>query len=437
MKVTSIRVGLLFLTCMLAAHAARAQEVGQTFIIGDTSGSMQGYAKGGPNQFAALYHLLYRNAAAPRLAALTSDAQTSVARVDPVAQASFFGAPGKYRGETDLVFALRYIQQKDGLSVFVTDGMQSQGTYLRVKEELLKMVRDGWGVWLLSVKLPFNGLYDPEQTIDLDALGPSINDCARHDDPRAVVTYKAGSNRFYNYAGLKPLLLFVLTKDTTVGRELTQRLDFNLKADPQYSSQVAELSPLFYRGLSFSAAEPVSDYVRLEEGTNEVVIHSDTIDEQRIKEVIVPVLWQAGEPPVPQPFKEWPTFSPPESVSWVEDEPQAVADESDPEGKRTPGRFKVRFVSELPWYRHWFCFLPFIDCEDVKAEPLNLQVWTEFREVEAPWWAALNADNSYQCPTRVYKLTELAHDVAQAAKERLKPEERKAIKSLRLVIGRV
>jgi hypothetical protein len=436
MKVILIRVGLLFLTYMLAADSAGAQGGGQTFIIGDTSGSMQGYAKGAPTQLASLYQLLYRNTAAPQLATLTSDPKTGAARVNLVAKAAFFSAASQYRGNTDLVFALQHVQRQSGLSVFVTDGMQSGGTYLRVKDELLKMVQDGWGIWLLSIKLPFNGIYDPEQTIDLNTLGPSIQQCAQQDDPRAAIKYRPGANQFYTYTGLKPLLIFVLTKDTAAGREVTQRVDSNLKADPQYSAQVAELSPLFYRGLSFSAAQPVSDYIRLDENLDGVVIHSDTIDGQRIKEVVLPVVWQAGEPLVPQPFKELPTFAPPTSVSWVEEEPQAVADDSDPEGKQTPGRFRVRFVSELPWYRS-LCFLPLISCEEVKSESLNLQIWTEFREVEAPWWSQLNAENSYQCPTRVYKLTELARDLALAAKERLKPEDQKATKSLKLIIGRV
>jgi hypothetical protein len=436
MNVISIRTGLLLLTCALATLSSRAQQVGQTYLLGDTSGSMQGYAKGGPTQLASLYQLLYRNAAAPQLGALTSDPKTHAALVAPVASSSFFAAPAKYRGDTDLIFALQQLQKQGGVSVFVTDGMQSGGTYLKVKEELLKMVRDSWGIWLVSVKLPFKGIYDPEQTIDLDVLEPSIQQCAQSDDPHAVVTHKPGSKRIYSYEGAKPLLLFVLTKDAKLGRDLAQRLDFNLKADPQYSAQVAELAPLFYRGLSFSTAQPVSDYVRLDESPNGVIIHSDPIDGKRIKELAVPVLWQAGEPPIMQPFKESPAFSPPELVSWVEEVPQTVPDENDPQGKQTPGRFRVQFVSELHWYRR-LCFLPFIACEEMKTEPLNLQVWTEFDEVPSPWWATLNAENSYQCPTRIYKLTELAHDLAQAAKERLKLDERKATKSLRLIVGRV
>lgn len=434
MKASLIRASLLGLIFAFNVHSLRAQEGANTLILGDTSGSMKGYSKAGGNKLAALYQLLYRNAATPQLAALTSDSKSGQARVDTVAKAAFFSSQANYRGETDLVFALQHIQKHNGLTVFVTDGMQSGGTYLRVKNELLNMVRDGWGLWLLALKLPFDGVYDPEQTIDLEVVGPSIQECARQDDSHASVSFKKGSNRFYNYAGLKPLLFFVLTKDATAGRELVQRLDFNLKADPQYSVNAAELAPLFYRGLSFAATQPASDFVHIDEAPSGVLIRSDPLDGVRVKEVIVPVIWQAGEPLVSQPFKESPSFSPPETVAWIEEEPQAVADDSDPEGKQTPGRFKVRFVSELPWYRK-LCFLPFISCADVKSEALTLQVWTEFHELEAPWWTSLNVDNSYQCPNRVYKLAELAHDLAKAAKERIKPEERKTVKSLRLVVG--
>lgn len=426
-------VSIVGLICAFNVHPLRAQGRANTLILGDTSGSMKGYSKASANRLSALYQLLYRNTAAPQLAALTSDSNGG-GRIAVVDKAAFFSAQGNYRGETDLVFALQHVQKQNGLTVFVTDGMQSGGTYLRVKEEMLKMVGDGWGLWLLALKLPFDGIYDPEQTIDLDVMGPSIQECARQNDNRAIVTFKKGSNRFYNYAGLKPLLFFILSKDVTAGRDLVQRLDFNLKADPQYSVNIAELAPLFYRGLNFAATQPVSDFVHIDEGPSGVIIRSDPVDEVRLKEVIVPVVWQAREPLVPQPFKESPSFAPPETVAWVEEEPQAVADESDPEGKQTPGRFKVRFVSEVPWYRK-LCFLPFISCEDAKSDALNLQVWTEFQESPDPWWAALNVDNSYQCPNRVYKLTELARDLALAAKERIKPEERKIVKSLKLVVG--
>src|SRR6185369_9370637 len=427
------RSGVIGLICLFNVLSLHAQGSGNTLILGDTSGSMKGYSKAAANRLSALYQLLYRNTAAPQLAALTSDPYGG-GRIAAVDKAAFFGIPVNYHGETDLVLALQHIQKQNGLTVFVTDGMQSGGTYLRVKEEMLKMVRDGWGMWLLALKLPFDGVYDPEQSIDLEVMGPAIQECARQNDNRSSVTFKKGSNRFYNYAGLKPLLFFILSKDPIAGRDLVRRLDFNLKADPQYSANVAELAPLFYRGLNFAATQPVSDFVHIDEVPTGVIIRSDPIDGVRLKEVTVPVVWQAGEPLVPQPFKESPSFSPPDTVAWVEEEPQAVADESDPEGKLTPGRFKVRFVSEMPWYRK-LCFLPFISCEDAKSDVLNLQIWTEFQESPDPWGVALNVDNSYQCPNRVYKLTELARDLALAAKERIKPEERKVVKSLKLVVG--
>lgn len=430
------RVGLLLLVCALVTPAARAQAAGETFIIGDTSGSMLGYVKGGASRLAAFYQLLYRNAEAPQLAALTSDRRTGSALVARVGQSAHFSAPGSYHGETDLVLALQEVERRGGTGLLVTDGMPSGGTYLRVKEELLKMVRGGWGVWLVSVKLPFNGKIDPEQALDFDTLSGHIRQCASADDPNSAVTHERGSNRFYTFAGLRPLLLFVLTKDAAAGRALTLRVEANLKADPQYSAHVAELAPLFYRGLTFAPAQPVSDYMNLNEGPETLAIRSDTVDGQRTKEVWVPVLWRAGEPPVAQPFKETPAFAPPEAVSWVEEEVVTVADESDPQGLRSPGRVRVRFVSEKPWYRS-LCFLRFISCDDAKSDALKLQVWTEFNESQDQWWNALNVDNSYQCPTRVYKLAELARDLSRAAKEQIKPEEQKVTKSLTLVIGRV
>jgi hypothetical protein len=347
-----------------------------------------------------------------------------------------FASPTRYHGETDLVFAMLQVQQHGGLNLLITDGMQSGGTYLRVKDALLNMVRDGWGLWLFSLKLPFNGIYDPEQTLDLDALEPSIRECAAQDDNEAKVTHKSGSTRLYNYSGKKPLLIFILTKDIKLGRELTQRLEFNLKADPQYFAQVAELSPLFHRGLDFSAAEAVSDYVRLEENQNEVIIHSDTADQTRVKEINIPVKWQAGEAPFTQPFHETPAFATPPIVPWMEDLLKPTPDDNDPEGKYTPGRFKVPFVSEVAWYR-FLCGTRIISCEELKPETLNLEVWTEFQDVKDGWWTTLNTDNSYQCPARIYKLGELVHDLAQVAKERLKPEQRKATRSIRLIVGRV
>src|SRR5258708_5088977 len=138
---------------ILVALPSRSQASGSTIIIGDVSGSMKGFAKASASRLSALYQLLLRNAPQPQLKALRTE-------IVNVPQATFFSRQDSYRKNTDLVQALTFIHQQSDAAILVTDGMQSEGMYAGIKEQLHHMASEGWGVWLFALKIPFDGLID-------------------------------------------------------------------------------------------------------------------------------------------------------------------------------------------------------------------------------------------------------------------------------------
>jgi hypothetical protein len=430
---TLLKWGFSFLLIpVLSVSIASSQTGYKTLILGDGSGSMQGFAKADANRLSALFQLLFRNSDLPQFGVLTIDKQTQATKVVSVPQSNFFASPANYRGGTNLVYALQNIHQNSYLSMFVTDGMQSEGMYVKVKDKLKQMASEGWGVWLFAIRLPFDGVYDPEQLITFEDARPMIEQCIQKDDPHAQITPRgASSNRLFNYKGLRPLLIFVFAKDAAVGRALAQKISFNLNADPQFPTQEVELSPLVYRGIDFSEAQPISDYIRLENSSDRVVIHSDTVDEQRIKEIVIPVAWMSDLPSIPQAYNEGPQWTP-DQVSWIEDEPEIINAEEEP-----PGKIKVRFISELSWLRSTFCFLPFVSCTSEKSDMLNISIWTDFTKAQPAWWDEMNTDTSWQCPSRVYKLAELTKELGEISIERHKAAHPPKTKALKLIVGPV
>jgi len=425
-------IALLFIALFLSAPRAGAQ-TGTTLILGDGSGSMQGFANAAAPRMSALFQLLVRNSDAPRLSVLTMS-RGGRSQIDDVAQSSAFGSKSRYQGNTDLVYAFRHIHQNEFQALLVTDGMQSEGMYLNVKDQLKQIVGDGWGVWLFAIKLPFDGVYDPEQQLNIQENKPVIEQCIKQDDPNANVTErKKESTRIFNYHGLRPLLIFVLAKTPDSGRQLTQRISANLNADPQLPAQVVELAPLVYRGVGFGDLQTITDYVRIEGSTERPIIHSDPLGE-RTKEIHLPIVWKNPPAPLVQAYEEVPRWNP-NQPSWIEEPLDVITDDRQAGNEESPGKIKIRFVSELPWLRSVLCNLPFIACRSENAELLNLTIWTEFTKPETLWWRDLNSDTSWQCPSRVYKLSDLTDELSELSVARQTAAHQPQTKSLQLIVA--
>jgi|GEM_PF-3182895 hypothetical protein len=430
----ALRLRCLFLTISIGfAVSVSAETTDKTIVMGDGSGSMQGFAKAGSARMSALFQLLVRNTDLGQLSVLTTNSKTGTASINPVSQSNYFGSAASYRGGTDLVYALQHIRKNTSQAVFVTDGMQSEGLYLRVKDEIKQIAGEGWGIWLFAIKMPFDGLYDPEQQLNVEEAKPLIEQCITKDDPNAHITFRTQkSNRYFNYTGLRPILIFVFAKHADAGRQLTRRIEDNLKADPQFPTHVVELTPLFYRGVGFGDPKAVSDYVRLDNAADKSVVRSDTVDGQRTKELQVPIVWLDEAPTLSQAYDEVPRWDA-NKPTWIEEEIQTV-DRTGTDPKAI-GDMQIRFVSELSWFRNNFCFLPFISCVSEKTDLLNLTIWTEFAPSDSAWWQEMNTDTSWQCPSRVYKLSELTTQLGQMAVDNQTAAHKPKTRAIQLIVG--
>jgi hypothetical protein len=310
--------------------------------------------------------------------------------------------------------------------------MQSEGMYLGIKLHLKRMASEGWGIWLFGLDMPFDGVIDAEQPVDLTTFRQDIEACVRKHDPNSQVIIRPGANRFFEYRGLRTLLIFVFFKDASAGRQVAQRVFSNLQADPQFAPRVkvAELAPLIRRGVDISEPEKadLSDYLQIDNfSSGSPIIRSDTADRKRIKGLRIPVVWRGDPSPIQQALVEVPKY---DRVlpSWVNDE-RPVGIQPGQDANRVIDNIEIRIISDLPWYKRW------VSGRDEKSEVLNLTLWTEFVMPESGWWDNLNTDNSWQCPAKVYKLSELVKDVATVAAERHKANNPPKTVTFKLIVG--
>jgi hypothetical protein len=403
----------------LTTLSAFSQHGPTTFVIGDTSGSMKGFVSSGSNRLTELYQLLIRNIPNARLMALS----TNTVPV-PANEPRYFGLASNYRGDTDLITKIKDIYDHHLSAVLVTDGMQSEGMYLDIKKYLNKMAKQGWGLWIFGLDLPFDGLIDAEELVDLGSLRSDIEQCARIYDPNAHVSIANKANRFYRYRGRRIALMFIFWDDALVGRHITQQILTNLQADPQFAStsRVVEVSPLICRGVDV-VEEPVqsdeSDYFEFQKPDSETsVIRSDTADGKPVKSLYLPLTWASEKPPLPQALKENPKFDIP-TYTWGDSEPEPVSVQNSQDPNEVIANIKITIRSELSFWRRNFCWLPLIQCHDDKFDPLTLTVWSEFSRSGSAWWNDFSTDNSWQCPAKVYKLSTLINEVSEVAASQL------------------
>lgn len=422
---------LLGIVLVCGATQGEAQIPSQPLVIGDLSGSMRGFADASGNSIGSLYQILVMNIPAAQLWGL----RTSSTPV-PQNRNTFFAAARNYGGDTDLANAIGNIRENHQLAVLVTDGLQSEAKYLSIKDQLSKTVTAGWGLWLIEVDLPFRGIYDTEMAIDLQGLKPSIEACAQSRDKQARVTLKPKSDRIYEYAGSRPLLMFVFSKDTNAGRQLTEKLISNITADKRFAPRAVEIAPLIYRGVQF--VEPVlgdpSDYMRVDNfSTGTAIIHSDTADAKRTKDLVLPIAWSADPPSLPQVFDEKANYDF-EQCSWLHQDPRDEPTAADQDARIT-GNVRFTIISELSWFRSHFCWFPGFSCSEEKSGALNLVASTEFEPTPNQWWTELSTDTSWECPNKVFKLSELVKDVASEAVKHHQQQRKDNNVTFKLVVG--
>lgn len=144
------------------------------------------------------------------------------------------------------------------LSVLVTDGMEStspgrpregaaecaQGADPTCIQSLLrKRIKEGFGVWLVGVLLPFKGTHYPERTIipaEYDEVKKHVDQLKFEGQNRgvqfsvgpALATEKRTGNSTYHYEGYKPILLVAFSREPALGRAFVATLTQKLRRIP-------------------------------------------------------------------------------------------------------------------------------------------------------------------------------------------------------------
>lgn len=133
------------------------------------------------------------------------------------------------------------------ITVLLTDGFQTVPTPAQGASDvncaggadpaclgslLAARVRDGFGVWIGRVNMPFGGMYYPERPID--EMWPRIEahvDDLNHNHPEwNGVQFGARHGRrgapggSFRWEGARPLLMIVLSRDVALGRNFGQRV---------------------------------------------------------------------------------------------------------------------------------------------------------------------------------------------------------------------
>lgn len=133
-----------------------------------------------------------------------------------------------------------------------------------VGQLLQRRIDEGFGVWLVGLRLPFDGTHFPERTLTAAyfAQARAHVEQLRFDPRNLGVTFAipgqlgtdgtSGGKSTYRYQGYKPLVLFVLSRDAALGRALADAIVKKLRAAPiqpgkmrpDETVQGVELAPL-------------------------------------------------------------------------------------------------------------------------------------------------------------------------------------------------
>ena len=162
------------------------------------------------------------------------------------------------------------------LTVLITDGMQASAGGLKASDDsaanvcqsgadpscvtslLRGRVREGFGMWLAQVSLPFKGRHFTERDCDQVYAAETRTHLEKVNlNPRwnkILFKIKPPSKKFrwYTYWGFKPLLVLVISRDATLGRRYHQAMLRRLRAEPiqpgemrpEEAAQGMELAPL-------------------------------------------------------------------------------------------------------------------------------------------------------------------------------------------------
>ncbi len=426
MKLNRRQFVVIAFVVMISVSFARAQEP-DFLIIGDLSGSVRGFAKKSPKQVETLYRVLYTSSSRAQLARMPGE--RDVVQLIPFDRVGIFANQNSYTGQTTpLSETIKRATATYESVVIVTDGMESDNLYLQVQESITSLAQGGWGVWLLLLPLPFEGKYDLEQPVNAEEQYQDMTACVKQQDPSWSVSIDPRARRTIEFRGDRALLLFLFERDPERGRghakALAKSVGDNLKRTPE----LAELSPLYLREYQTERVESTTLGTGLVEGNIKKVI-ADPNEGGVQKRLLFHLAWKRSEEHITQPFEEQWALSRTKRANWANLQILKVA-----ESDKSPGQLSLVVNSELTWgewFRHIFSSGPVM-----RDDVFEFSVGSTLSDQRvAGWWNEWNADTTWRCPQKVFKLKLLVERISDVARDKIIQNPPRETTTLKLQIG--
>ena len=326
------------------------------------------------------------------------------------------------------------------VTIIVTDGAQSSNTPFNaaatgdvactggadpscIAALLRQRIDEGYGVWAIRLRLPFNGRYFSERRIDREMFARTtahVSEVNRNERSWSGVTLAArrpnltGDSGSFEFSGARPLLLFVLTRDIPTGRLLvnemlrrvrTERIGAGTTEDVAssewapfegYDARVTNASRMDSGG---AADEVRVDRARAQGTSLTVPVTCSLRGRARVR--VVGSIAQGSLPP--------PSFAD-VRFEWRREPPAARGVTLAPSAIRAaPGPFEGVFD---------------VDCTGLPAGRFRYTwaVWGQWQlseqAAQREWWFTESAPNSYEMPERVFGLADMGRNVAGAGVQR-------------------
>lgn len=338
------------------------------------------------------------------------------------------------------------------VTVLVTDGMQVSGHAIGssdgstgeaacaaaadphcIASLLSARVREGFGVWVIHQWLAFDGEHFGERLLDaghIDQATAHAADVALDSRfngvefrvGRASTDTHAGTSSF-TYHGVKPLLMFVMARDASLGRRVVDGIVTRLRAQPlapghmtpEFATQSVELAPLTGTRYTLVALEPAprEDQASIDaELQREVRVRESAVAETgdlsasvwcgaRGRAMLYVRYGVTTPTPLPLYLTEAALLHGPISTTPLPEHAMA-----DPEARAEASAFRIGVN----------CTVLDAGTRTVGYE-LQRGLTLDTAAASHAWWSEFSSDDSYRSPERAYGLRELVGGVVATAAE--------------------
>ena len=390
------------LLCSLFAIAASAQQA----VVLDFSGSMAGFAQGKASPLPGVLERLGYVMGASGAVQYYGMSARGQNRLDPLEQMTAsrrFADRASFAGNTPLIWAIQDITgpKKVQDALFFTDGMEDGGQIERVAQTLSALAAQGWAVGLAAVQQPFAGLYYPEQTIPLtDTYWSRIEASVKGRDGFSVTkaTCPPSVPTCYTFKGQRPLLILALSRSGSL-----KRLFGGLRQAFSEMSikDVAELqlAPVLDRPLQLSLSAPKATLAAMKIPAASGQLFCAVPQNQQLK---LSVLLK----PAPSSTALEPSEPRGSGVEFTE-RPAWLHHEA---GLTDPGDGAQHHELTILCMKPGFSLS---GSSDIKGK-LAVRYRVERRAVNG-WWTQMNAENSWEYPYKIYKLSQVVKTIHDQA----------------------